>query len=288
VEEVGDPGEGAEGGSAAPLATQLLRGRRPGVEITLGPTFIYEYARDLVDSCGAGPDAVRVLGGLDCAGGWTWGCTYASSLYQFLKVPLGGPIEEVLRRVFEADLLGRPFIAGGIEKIGWGKVEDLPAARDIQLAASGRFILEALERPVLSDLAPDLERFINQGDQARIEEYADLCRRVEGMGIDGRAKRDVTLAYLSLPAPGGLPGDLGSSLERIQLERLAWAAGDEGKGWYERASKDLFALVNRIAWIGLDEAEGGGVALWVRTVVDRYALEVLSGCPGIPPLHGPG
>ncbi|GEM_PF-7050264 len=51
--------------------------------ITCGPSFLYEYAMYVINHLAARFPEFVFTGGLDCAGGFLYGCTYAASLYQY-------------------------------------------------------------------------------------------------------------------------------------------------------------------------------------------------------------
>ena len=63
----------------------------PYFSINVGPGFYYEYAIYIIDSLRDSFPGLCTYGGLDCADGWTAGCTYCNSLYGFEKVQL--PVE---------------------------------------------------------------------------------------------------------------------------------------------------------------------------------------------------
>lgn len=89
---------------------ELLRdaGRAlPCVAINVGPSFYYEYAIYLIDYLRDSFPSIATCGGLDCAGGWTDGCTYANSLYNYelIERPVAHSVKNTLKRLLEYNIL---------------------------------------------------------------------------------------------------------------------------------------------------------------------------------------
>ncbi|NLD46526.1 MAG: hypothetical protein GX660_04920 [Clostridiaceae bacterium] len=80
-------------------------------EFTCGPGFYYEYAAYIMNSMSERFPSVGVFGGLDCAGGFTGGCTYASSLYRYerFKIPCD-KASTVLLDLYEKGIIYFPKI----------------------------------------------------------------------------------------------------------------------------------------------------------------------------------
>lgn len=79
----------------------------PCVLMNVGPGFYYEYAIYLVDWLRERFPSIATFGGLDCEGGWTFGCTYADSLYQYEKVdfPVRYSVKNTLKRLCACGVL---------------------------------------------------------------------------------------------------------------------------------------------------------------------------------------
>lgn len=79
----------------------------PYVGLNVGPGFYYEYAIYLIDYLRDCFPSIATYGGLDCAGGWTDGCTYANSLYYFeqIELPVIYSVKNTIKRLCEYDLL---------------------------------------------------------------------------------------------------------------------------------------------------------------------------------------
>lgn len=77
------------------------------IKINLGPSFYYEYAMYIMDYMIDKFPSIATYGGLDCAGGWTGGCTYASSIYvnEKINIPVKYHIKNTLKRLCEYDIL---------------------------------------------------------------------------------------------------------------------------------------------------------------------------------------
>lgn len=83
--------------------------------LTCGPSFIYEYAAYLVTELSKRFPEVGICGGLDCAGGFVEGCTYAANLYAYERFTLQVQgIADGVRNLFESGIL-RPI---RLEKTG--------------------------------------------------------------------------------------------------------------------------------------------------------------------------
>ncbi len=75
----------------------------PLLTINVGPGFYYEYARYIMEYLIDHFPGLGTHGGLDCAGGWTEGCTYAASLYAYEKFqfPVPYSINNTMKRLSE-------------------------------------------------------------------------------------------------------------------------------------------------------------------------------------------
>ncbi|MBI5549452.1 MAG: hypothetical protein HY901_36660 [Deltaproteobacteria bacterium] len=262
------------GGSAEPLAAQLLRAPVE-IDITLGPTFLFEYAVELVEAIAKVFPEAEVSGGRDCANGWTWGCTYAASLYPFVALRPDVPAQEVIARVFDSSLFQRPRLRGGYEKILWYRTKHLHAARDINFAGAGRFLLDYLEAPEAHGLVPAIEHFINQGDQATREQYVEFCCDVQASAMAPAAKRDLTLVYLCLPGPDELREAWATESLKAQVDLLRplyVGAPEEGSRPAEESSP---TLGQRVCWLGLDPRDATRATVWVRPTASLFAKAVL-------------
>lgn len=58
------------------------------IEFICGPTFIFEYAAYITSKIAERFPEVGIDGGIDCAGGFTDGCTYSCSLYAYERIRL--------------------------------------------------------------------------------------------------------------------------------------------------------------------------------------------------------
>lgn len=71
---------------------QVLVGNMGSEHLTIklgcGPSFIYEYAAFIVSKIAERFPEIGIDGGIDCAGGFTDGCTYACDLYGFERITL--------------------------------------------------------------------------------------------------------------------------------------------------------------------------------------------------------
>jgi len=78
----------------------------PLFSTNIGPGFYYEYARYIMDYLIDHFPGLGTYGGLDCAGGWTEGCTYADSLYEYEKFqfPIPYSINNTMKRLSEYGL----------------------------------------------------------------------------------------------------------------------------------------------------------------------------------------
>lgn len=78
----------------------------PLFSINIGPGFYYEYIRYIMDYLIDHFPGLGTYGGLDCAGGWTEGCTYAASLYEYEKFqyPVPYSINNTMKRLSEYGL----------------------------------------------------------------------------------------------------------------------------------------------------------------------------------------
>jgi hypothetical protein len=65
-----------------------LRGTHFTINFDCGPGFIYEYAAYIVTKLAERFPEIGIDGGIDCAGGFVDGCTYASNLYSYEKITL--------------------------------------------------------------------------------------------------------------------------------------------------------------------------------------------------------
>jgi hypothetical protein len=252
----------AEALSAKPLAKQLLDAKAARcLEITLGPTFIYEYAMRIAEALTA--SGAEVSGGLDCANGWTWGCTYAASLYPFVKVTISGDIERVVEEVLATTWFSRPLLTKGFKGTAWYKQKQLPPAHHIQLAGGCDAQLIHLEQHPDTYLAGLIEEAVNRSGQLDGARYAELCRLAAP--LEGAVRRNLTLAYLSLAQP---PDDL-RQRQLAKIRAIGYAGCLEQ---FDAAAKDasFFACGSRIAWLGLNDT-GEGMALWVRPTLEVCA-----------------
>jgi hypothetical protein len=79
----------------------------PFFSLNLGPGFYYEYAIHIVEYLRERFPGLGTAGGLDCGGGWTEGCTYADSLYQYERIaqPVAYSVKNTLKRLTELDIL---------------------------------------------------------------------------------------------------------------------------------------------------------------------------------------
>lgn len=267
--------------SAEPLAAQLLQAS-VAINITLGLTFIFEYAMEIVETISkVFPDA-EVTGGLDCANGWTWGCTYAASLYPFVALHPELPAEEVVARVFDSPLLHRPRLRGGYEKVHWYKTKRLDNALDINFAGGGKFLLEHLEAPEARGLAASIEHFVDHGDQATRERYLEFCRNLQATALSTAAKRDLSLVYLCLPQPDEVEEAWPEELLKAQVDLLRplyAGARDEGRGSPEEIPT---ALHQRVCWLGLNPEDATRAVVWVRPTNALFARGVLERAVGAP------
>ena len=78
----------------------------PCFSINVGPSFYYEYAIYIIDYLRDHFPGLATVGGLDCAGGWTEGCTYADSVYRYEKIhiPVKHSVNNILKRLCEYDI----------------------------------------------------------------------------------------------------------------------------------------------------------------------------------------
>lgn len=67
--------------NAGALDENARRPDRADLSLTCGPSFIYEYAAYIVTKLVERFPEIGIDGGLDCAGGFTEGCTYSTGLY---------------------------------------------------------------------------------------------------------------------------------------------------------------------------------------------------------------
>jgi len=76
------------------------------VRFKAGPNFFYEYAILIMDYLLDHFPGLATWGGLDCAGGWTDGCTYAGSIYSHEKIqrPVTYSIKNTLKRITEYNI----------------------------------------------------------------------------------------------------------------------------------------------------------------------------------------
>lgn len=110
----------------------------PCLVLNVGPGFYYEYAMYIMNWLEDHFPGIGVAGGLDCGGGWTGGCTYANSIYQYEKIqlPVKYNLSNTLKRLTQYDLLRsfrryykkgwqyelfREFSMVNIPKEKWGK-----------------------------------------------------------------------------------------------------------------------------------------------------------------------
>ncbi|MCD7936834.1 MAG: hypothetical protein LUG98_08245 [Tannerellaceae bacterium] len=79
----------------------------PYMTLNCGPSFYYEYAMYIMDYMEEYFPGLAINGGLDCAGGWTEGCTYSASLYSHTKVriPVTYSVRNILKYLTQFDLL---------------------------------------------------------------------------------------------------------------------------------------------------------------------------------------
>ena len=89
---------------------ELLRSANQGLncfQINVGPGFYYEYAMFIIDYLRDSFPGLGTWGGLDCANGWTDGCTYAASIYNFEKIqfPVKFSIKNTLKRLTEYNIV---------------------------------------------------------------------------------------------------------------------------------------------------------------------------------------
>jgi hypothetical protein len=253
------------------LATSLLNTSSSAVEITLGPTFIYEYAMMMMDAVGHDHPDVEVTGGLDCANGWTFGCTYASTLYPFVKVPLSESIEDSHERLWNSPFLGRPFLKGGFNGMRWYKTKKLVTAKEIQFADAGRLLVDGLDTALI---APMVEAFVNAKDQASLEDYRTFLGLLDSTELSRTKKRDLSLVYVSLPDPSETALPVIDELWKKQLKHTA-ELYPEGEEAAKGTEPPTISLVHRIAWLGLDDQRQGHLALWVRPGVSMYAQGII-------------
>jgi len=78
-----------------------------GFSIDIYVGFYFEYAIFIIDYLRSHFPGIGVGGGLDCAGGWTCGCTYADSIYTYEKVtlPVKYSIKNTLKRLTEYNIV---------------------------------------------------------------------------------------------------------------------------------------------------------------------------------------
>jgi len=76
-------------------------------EINVGPNFYYEYAIFIIDYLRDSFPGLGTWGGLDCANGWTDGCTYASSIYSYEKIhlPVELSVKNTLKKLTEYNIV---------------------------------------------------------------------------------------------------------------------------------------------------------------------------------------
>jgi len=75
--------------------------------INCGPGFFFEYAMYIMEYMKNRFPSIGISGGLDCAGGWTEGCTYADSIYGYERIffPVKYSVKNFMKRICEVDLI---------------------------------------------------------------------------------------------------------------------------------------------------------------------------------------
>ncbi|MDR1136442.1 MAG: hypothetical protein LBL49_09770 [Clostridiales Family XIII bacterium] len=88
-------------------------------QINVGPGFFYEYAMFIIDYMRNGFPGIGISGGLDCEGGWTDGCTYASSIYRYekIQIPAAYGVKHILKRLTAYNIVQsyRCFYGSGLQ-----------------------------------------------------------------------------------------------------------------------------------------------------------------------------
>jgi len=76
------------------------------IELVCGPAFIYEYAAYINTKLAARFPEIGIDGGIDCAGGFVAGCTYASNLYDYERITINTTaIATTIKDLLQQELL---------------------------------------------------------------------------------------------------------------------------------------------------------------------------------------
>jgi len=188
---------------------ELIRSANQGLacfQINVGPSFYYEYAMYIIDYLRDSFPGLATWGGLDCANGWTDGCTYASSIYRYekLQFPVEHNVKNTLKRLTEYNIV-RSYRT--YYKSGW------------QYEYTDGFFL--------ANHAP-----VEPGKTLKpisFNEYVDLVETALALDTDSFSKVCDTTAQINLP----YAEDYAGNPEAVKLLKAAMPQLEEAhKDWY--------------------------------------------------------
>lgn len=83
-----------------------MSGQHFSIDFGCGPGFIFEYAAYINSKMAERFPEIGIDGGRDCAGGFTDGCTYASSLYKYERITFSSEkIAEIIKSFLDKELV---------------------------------------------------------------------------------------------------------------------------------------------------------------------------------------
>lgn len=185
----------------------------PCVRLNMGPGFYYEYAMYIVDSLRDSFPSVATYGGLDCEGGWTFGCTYADSLYLYekLEIPVRYSIKNTLKHYCDCDVL-MPCIWYYQGRGGWKA--------------------ECTDGFVLAENSPSYldSKDIKKLDRLSFGEYADLAQEVLSAEESAFEIAVRTAVRFILPKPENFSPYCEEAVSRLKQAELSCETGGD---WYD-------------------------------------------------------
>jgi hypothetical protein len=147
------------------------------VELICGPGFIYEYAAYIMTKLAARFPEIGIDGGIDCAGGFVDGCTYASNLYDYERITVSARTEELalsLQRLINSKVI-IPAVRGG--KYGRDQV---PAPK---LSLYHGFGLGQAKDEYLDTVAKIVKGIVAGKKEFSAAQYGELVRKIAAVDV---------------------------------------------------------------------------------------------------------
>jgi hypothetical protein len=151
------------------------------IELACGPGFIYEYAAYIMTKLAARFPEIGIDGGIDCAGGFVDGCTYASNLYEYERITVSactharvGELALPLQRLMDSKVI-IPAARSG--KYG----RDLVLA--LKLSLYNTFGLDKAKDEYLDTAAKIVKGIAAGKNDFSTAEYGELVRKIAAVDV---------------------------------------------------------------------------------------------------------